>query len=145
MSIEILEDEVKRKFNQGQSGASGGRSIHEHAANMLLFQHVPKDPGKKDENGDPIFENETDVNGRTELPSPAGMTTLETYVPAYERAFPFRKNKSHLRELPQIYKVNMISKDRKGRAEFVTVAGAAAFNSAQSGDQANILKEVQTS
>ena len=142
MSLEIFDDEVKRK-HISSSGQGKGTSIHEHAATQLLYTHVPQDTGKKDENNEPIFEERIDVDGRTELPSPANTAVMEWYATYLDRAFGKGKGQG-MKTVNERYKIDMISKVRKGRGEFTMVAAASALNGSNT-EPENILKKVQTS
>ena len=146
MSLEIIEDEVKRKHLQSGGAGGNGSSVHELGARELLYPHSTRDSGKKDpENGEPIFESVIDVDAKTELPSPSGITVLDLYVPWYENAFPFRKNKSVIRDSGVRYRINMISKGRKGRSEATQVMTASALNSTQDESPDKFLRRVQES
>jgi hypothetical protein len=145
LSLEIIEDEVKRKHLGG--GAHGnGSSVHELGARELLYPHSSRDTGEKDpETGEPIFKSVVDVDAKTELPSPSGMTVLDQYVPWYEGAFPFRKNNNHIKGAGGRYRINMISKGRKGRSEATQVMTASALNSPSDESPDKFLRKVQES
>lgn len=146
MSLEIIEDEVKKKHLAGGGSNGNGSSVHELGAKELLYPHSLRDSGKKDpETGEPIYESVIDVDAKTELPSPSGMTVLDLYVPWYENAFPFRKNKSVIRDSGVRYRINMISKGRKGRSEGTQVMTASALNVQQDESPDKFLRKVQES
>lgn len=140
MSLEIFDDEVKRKHVQS-GGFGSGKSLHEHAASQLLYPHTITTEELPD--GSTKVTKEIDVDGRTELPSPANTSVLQYY--AFHLDVMFGKGKGNgMRYIDEKYRINMISKNRKGRNEFTMVATASAFNN-QNQDNSDILKKVQTS
>ena len=140
MSLEIFDDEVKRKHIQS-SGFGSGRSLHEHAASQLLYPHTITTEELPD--GSTKTSKEIDVDGRTELPSPSNTSVLQYY--AFHLDSMFGKGKGNgMRYIDEKYRINMISKNRKGRTEFTMVATASALN-ADNQNSDNILKKVQTS
>ena len=144
MSLELIEDEVKRKHLSG-NGSNSGSSVHELGARELLHIHQTRDTGKKDENGEPIYEQVIDVEANTELTSPSGMTVLDLYVPWYEKAFPFRKGISVINKSGLRYRINMIPKNRKGRIEATQVMTASALNTQTDESPDKFLRKVQES
>lgn len=145
MSVEILEDEVVKAHLRSGGGNGSGSSVHELGARELLHIYKTRDTGKKDENGETIYEEVIDVDANTEITSPSGMTVLDLYVPWYEGAFPFRRNRSIIRDSGLRYRINMIPKNRKGRAEFTQVATASALNTPTDESPDKFLKRVQES
>jgi hypothetical protein len=146
LSVEILEAEVVKAHLKGGGANGNGSSVHELGARELLYPHSLRDTGKKDsETGEPILETIIDVDAKTELPSPSGMTTLDLYVPWYENAFPFRKGKSVIRDSGGRYRINMISKNRKGRLEGTQVMTASALNAQADESPDKFLRKVQES
>lgn len=128
MSLELIESEIKRKFEGAIGSGLGGKSIHELSAKELLYPYSLIDTGKKDENGEPIYKRVIDVDGRTELPSPSGTVVLETYAHYLDKVFGRGRGRG-LRYVNKRYKIDMTSKDRKGRAEFTQIATGSALNS----------------
>ena len=127
MSLELIESEIKKKFEGGTGSGLGGKSIHEHASAQLLYPYVWVDNGKKDANGEPVLEKEIDVDSRTELPSPSGTVVLESYANYLDKTFGRGRGRG-MRYVNVRYKVDMTSKDRKGRAEFTQIAVGASLN-----------------
>jgi hypothetical protein len=142
MSLEILDDEVKRKHISA-SGSGSGKTVHEHASQQLLYTKVQHDTGEKDDNGEPIFEEQIDVDARTELPSPANTAVLEWYANFLDNTFGVGKGLG-MRTINERYKINMISKNRKGRNEFTMISTASGLNP-QNTENQDILKKVQES
>ena len=140
MSLEIFDDEVKRKHLQAGSSL-GGQSVHEHASSQLLYPHTITVEENAD--GSTRTIKEIDVDGRTELPSPANTAVLEWYAKFLDSTFGAGKGNG-MRNINERYKINMISKNRKGRTEFTMVATASAIN-AQNTSSDDILKQVQKS
>ena len=144
MSLEIIEDEVKKKhLGQGINGGSGS-SVHELGARELLYPHATRDTGKKDENGEPVYESVIDIDARTELPSPSATATIDWYPIFLDRVFGAGKGRG-MRAINERYKINMISKNRKGRSEFTQVATASALNTPTDESPDKFLKRVQES
>ena len=52
---------------------------------------------------------------------------------------------SGIRKVDERYKVNMMSKNRKGRGEFVMVSTASALNPSDESNSDKLMKEVQKS
>ena len=128
MSLELIENEIKKKFEGlGNSGSMGGKSVHEHSSKELLYPTISVDTGRKDENGEPIFESVIDVDSKTELPSPSGTAVLEHYAHYLDKIFGTGRGNG-LRYVNVRYKVDMTSKDRKGRVEYTQIASASAMN-----------------
>jgi hypothetical protein len=143
MSLEVIEDEVKRKFTQGSS-VNGGSSVHESGARELLYPHATRDTGKKDDNNEAIYESVIDVDARTELPAPSATATIDWYPVFLDKAFGKGKGRG-MRAINERYKINMISKNRKGRIEYTTVATASALTSVNEDGSDKFLKKVQES
>lgn len=140
MSLEIFDDEVKRKHVQGGS-LGHGSSVHEHSSAQLLYPYVVREIEQPD--GKTKTVKEIDVDARTELPSPANTTVLERYADFIDSAFGKKRGKG-MRKINTRYKVNMISKGRKGRNEYTLIGAASAMQGA-SNESEDLLKKVQES
>ena len=127
MSLELIENEIKKKFEGVGGSSAGGKSVHEHSSKELLYPTVSIDTGKKDENGEPVYESVIDVDSRTELPSPSGTAVLEHYAHYLDKVFGKGRGNG-FRYVNLRYKVDMTSKDRKGRIEYTQIASASAMN-----------------
>lgn len=148
MSLELYEDEIRKKFSP--SGISGsGKSIHEHAASQLLYTKIFRE--KKDKNGntvkDPetgesLLEEITDIESRTILPSPANSTTFFYYGSYLDKAFGNGKGDT-MKTIDETYMKRMPSKNGTSRNQFVQVAAPAAL-AAQTTD-GDLMKKVQES
>ena len=126
MSLELIENEIKKKFEGINGSSTYGKSIHEHSSAQLLYPTIQVEKGK-DENGEPIFESQIEVDGRTELPSPSGTAVLEHYANYLDKVFGKGRGNG-FRYVNTRYKVDMVSKDRKSRAEYTQIASASAMN-----------------
>lgn len=142
MSIELFEDEVKKKHLASGGFSGSGRSPHELGAKELLYPYVESE--KEDSQGNTKVEREIQVDAKTELPSPANTTVLERYGDYLDMAFGKGSGKG-MRIVNERYKINMISKNRKGRQEFTMVSTASALNPSDESNSDKLMKEVQKS
>ena len=141
MSLEIFDDEVKRKHLSAGGGTSSGKSVHEHAGNQLLYPYTVTIEENPD--GSTTSRKEIDVDARTELPAPANTAVLEWYAGYLDKAFGKGRGLG-MRTINERYKINMISKNRKGRNEYTMIATASGLNP-QTTDSNDLLKKVQES
>ena len=124
MSLEIIDDEIKRKFASG-SGV-GGKSVHEFSGGILLFPHL--EHTEEDSEGKTHTTREMNVEARTEYPSPSSSTALK-YYGAYYLEHEYGKGRGEgMVTVHDYYSVLMISKGRQSRKEYTIVAGASALN-----------------
>ena len=139
MSLELLEGEIRKKF-EGVSGTGSGKSIHEAASKELLYPYSWIEIGK-DENNEPILKKIIDVDSRTILPNPSGTTVLEKYADYLDKMFGKGKGNG-MRFINRRFKVNQTSKDGDSRDKYTTIATGVAANP-NTTSVSNIAKEVQ--
>ena len=145
--IELIDNKILKKF-QRAGPKSDNESVHAHASRHLIEVYEDIDTGKKDDNGEPIFERRLfpleALIAMSEINAPQGFTGLWEYTDWYEEAFPSRKGKSHLRHIPMRFTISMIGSQRKARLESVQVYSASAVNNQNPTDQ-QILDKVKES
>lgn len=139
MSLELLEGEIKKKF-EGVVGTGSGKSVHEAASKELLYPYSWVEVGR-DENGEPILKQIIDVDSRTILPNPSGTTVLEKYADYLDKMFGKGKGNG-MRFINRRFKVNQTSKNGDSRDKYTTIAAGVAANP-DSQHITNIAKEVQ--
>jgi hypothetical protein len=132
-----LEDFVNR-MEKSSGTATGSGNITEKAVHEFLNPHSLQ----IDEKGKP--HKIDNIATKTELYTPAVFTTLEVMTEWLKEEFPLGgkedAEKTYLEMFDFLYKINMVSKDRKSRQEVVQILNSLATQ--ENEDTKNLTKEL---